>query len=116
MMKSASDTRIPVIFGTTVKTDGVLTAALVEGDRPAPAAAFIQRFTPPSPTGHAIGCACCAPRGPAAIALATLFRARATGAAPYFRAVLINASPAGETAIRAALCEDPYAAARFRLA
>ncbi len=108
--------RIPVFLSAKSEIDRVLIAALVEGDRAGPPAAFIQRFTLPAPTGHITGCACCAPRGPAATALAALFRARATGAAPYFRAVIIHASLDGEAAIRAALSEDPYAAARFYLA
>jgi hypothetical protein len=113
MMNSASDTRITVIFDTPTATDGLLTAILVEGDLPVPPAAFVHRFTLPAPTGHITGCACCTPRGPAATALAALFRARATGAAPYFTRLVVIASPAGQAAIRAALAEDPYATARF---
>jgi hypothetical protein len=108
--------RIPVFFGADGACDGVVTAALVETELPAPPAAFIQYFTLPEPTGHIAGCACCTPRGPAALALAALFRARATGAATYFSAATVVASPAGEAAIRAALKYDAVAAARFYVA
>jgi len=113
MMNSAPDMRIPVFFDADSRSDGVVTAALVETELPAPDAMFIQRFTLPELSGHIAGCACCTPRGPAATALAALFRARATGAAPYFTRLVIIASPAGQAVIRAALAEDPYAAARF---
>lgn len=63
---------------------------------------------------HGADCACCAPRSPAALALADLFTLRARGGAE-FRAVLVVASGAGEAAVRAALQSDPVASARFRL-
>jgi len=53
-------------------------------------------------------------RSPAAEALAQLFRARATGAAPYFSRVVVLASAAGEAALRAALAQDALAQARYR--
>ena len=48
-------------------------------------------------TGHLPGCSCCVARSPAATALAAVFRARATGAAPYFSRLLVLASPAGRS-------------------
>ncbi|HQT46880.1 MAG TPA: hypothetical protein PLY97_06615 [Acidocella sp.] len=89
-------------------------AFLTEGPFEAPNGAYAQRFTLPK-SSHQIGCACCAPRGPASQALAAMFRARATGVAPYFKSVTILASPAGEDAVRAALEGDVLTAARYRL-
>jgi hypothetical protein len=89
-------------------------AFLVEGPFEAPKGAYTQRFALPK-SGHLIGCACCAPRGPASQALAAMFRARATGAAPFFKSVTILASPAGEDAVRAAVAGDVLTAARYRL-
>jgi hypothetical protein len=88
-------------------------AYLLEGNGTAPEGTYAVRFTLPA-TRHFIGCACCAPRGPAAAALGAMFRARATGAAPYFHQVVTHASPAGIAAVRGALADDAVAAARFR--
>ena len=104
--------RIPLTFGPPKPGD----ALLIEGDRPAMSGYHTTRFTLPPPTfGHLTGCACCTPRGPTATALATLFRARATGAAPFFTRIAVAASPAGEAAVRAAVRGDVLAAARFAL-
>lgn len=105
--------RIPVVFGgAPAPGDAVLT----EGDAPAPPGGYEIRFSLPGhPDSHPIGCTCCAPRGPAAEALAAAFRDRATGKAPFFTRVLVAAvSPAGEGAVRAALAQDALVAARFR--
>ncbi len=102
--------RIPLTFGPATPGD----ALLIEGDAPAPPGHYTARFTLPPPAfGHIPGCTCCTPRGPAATALATLFRARATGTAPFFTRVTVTASPAGQAAIRAAVQDDVLAAARF---
>ncbi len=102
--------RVLIVFGGWAPGDVVL----AEGDTPVPAGAYVQRFTLPADgLGHVAGCACCAPRGPAAAALGALFRARATGAAPFFGRVVVVATPAGEAAVRAAVAEDVVAAARF---
>jgi hypothetical protein len=66
--------------------------------------------------GHMPDCLCCAPRSGAALALATLFRERATGQGTPFRGVLAVVGPEGEAAVRAALAEDPLASGRFKLA
>jgi hypothetical protein len=102
--------RVLIVFGAGGPGD----VYLAEGDAPVPAGAFVQRFSlPAGGLGHVAGCACCAPRGPAAAALSALFRARATGAAPFFGRVVVVATPAGEAAVRAAVAEDVVAAARF---
>jgi len=109
------DARIPVLFdpGSAAAGD----AWLVEGDRPAPPGAHIVRFMPPPHApGHTVGCACCTPRGPVADALAGLFRARATGTAPFFARVIVLASPDGQKIVERALAEDVILRARYSLA
>jgi len=88
---------------------------LVEEGLPAPALGHVQRFSTKLP-GHLPGCSCCAARSPAATALAAAFRARATGAAPYFNTLLVLASPAGRLDVETALAQDALCRARFRLA
>jgi hypothetical protein len=113
-MKLASDMRIPVLFGDVqAEKDDVY---LTEGGAEPVRSGYAERFTlPPGKFGHATGCTCCTPRGPAADALTRLFRARATGAAPFFKHVIVRASPAGEAAIRAAIANDMLTTARYRL-
>jgi hypothetical protein len=106
------DARIPVIFGQQPEADDMV---LLEEGLEAPAAGHVQRFTAKMP-GHLPGCSCCVARSPAATALAAVFRARATGAAPYFSRLLVLASPAGRLDISSALAQDALCRARFRLA
>ena len=106
-MHQAADARILITF------TGAAPAYLLEGENQAPPGAYSARFSLPT-TAHFAGCACCTPQSPAAQALALLFRARATGAAPWFTTLAIRASPAGQAAIRAALAQDPMVAARYR--
>jgi len=113
-MIADADMRIPVVFDDT--DAGPADAWLLEEGRTAPAWAYAVTFAlPNSPFGHATGCACCTPRGPAADALAAMFRARATGTAPFFGRVIVLASAAGEAAIRAAVEADVIASARYRV-
>ncbi len=66
--------------------------------------------------GHPAGCACCVPRGAVAADLARLFLARARGEVPFFRRVVaVPDGGAGTDAVRAALRDDPFVSARFRL-
>jgi len=106
-MHPAADTRILITF------TGTASAYLLEGENQAPQGAYSTRFTLPT-TPHIAGCTCCSPQSPAAKALALLFRARATGAAPWFTTLAIRATPAGQAAIRAALAQDQMVAARYR--
>jgi len=107
-----TDMRIPVVIGGA---PGEGDAALVEDGHDMPAAGYAVRFAlGVGKFGHVAGCACCTLRGPAADALTTMFRARATGVAPFFGRVVVLASPAGEAAVRAALAGDVVARARFR--
>ena len=114
-MNSGTDMRIPVLFGGVARP-GEADAWLVEQNTAALPSGYALSFALPAPLfgdRHGIGCSCCSPRGPAAEALTRMFRARATGAAPFFKRVLVLASPAGEAAIRAALAEELLTAARY---
>jgi len=106
------DARIPVIFGQQPGPDDM---TLLEEGLEAPEAGHVQSFARQM-TGHLPGCSCCVARSPAATALAAVFRARATGAAPYFSRLLVLASPAGRLDIEAAMAQDALCRARFRLA
>jgi hypothetical protein len=108
------DMRIPVVFGAEPEAGD---AVLIEGEPPAPAATYPIRFKLPDRPDHPAGCACCAPRGPVAEALARAFRDRATGAAPFFtRVVAITPSHDAAAAIDAALTSDAMTAGRYRKA
>jgi hypothetical protein len=107
-----TDGRIAVVMGGA---PGEGDAALVEDGHDMPAAGYAVRFAlGVGKAGHVVGCACCTLRGPAADALTAMFRARATGVAPFFRRVVVLASPAGEAAVEEALAGDVVARARFR--
>jgi hypothetical protein len=104
------DMRIAVRLGSAAEEGA---AALIEGA--GPTAGSVAHFTLPA-TAHLPGCACCLPRGPAAVALGRLFLARARGEAPLFDTVVaVTRTPAGAAAVRAALDEDVVTRARFRL-
>ncbi len=110
-----SDPRIPVLIGGADPGDAA-TALLVEGEPAAVPGRAVAGFVL-VPSRHPLGCPCCAPRTPAARALARLFLARARGDGPAFARVLaLPRTEAGATAIRDALATDLLAAARFRLA
>ncbi len=113
---TASDPRLPVRFGV-ISDAAPDVALLIEGDAPAPAGIACARFAARPGIGHGAGCACCAPRCPAAEALARLFLARVRGqTAPFQAVVAVTSSEAGRRAVRAALGADPMSVARFRLA
>jgi len=110
-MKSHPDIRIPILFDAEPGPDD---AVLVEDGQDLPAAGYAVRFAV-AKSGHVFNCACCTQRGPTADALSRMFRERATGAAPFFKRVIILASTEGEAAIRQALATDVVTAARYRL-
>ncbi len=67
--------------------------------------------------GHAAGCACCAPRNGAGVALSRLLLARARGQGVFFRRVVaVTRTEAGRAAVLHALQNDPLASACFKLA
>jgi G3E family GTPase len=91
-------------------------AVLVEEGHAMPQEGYTVRFSPHALPSHKPGCICCTFRSPASEALGRLFRARATGAAPFFKRVVVFASSKGEAAVREALVGDVMAATRFHLA
>lgn len=102
--------RIGVVIG------GVVTAAdavLVAGDMAVTGGVACERFGRAGNPLHGVGCACCAPRGPAAEALGRLFLARARGVVPWFSRVVVVADEGGVAAVRAALAGDAVTMARF---
>jgi hypothetical protein len=109
-MTPTTDMRIPIIFNGTPGPDD---AALVEDGHDMPPEGYALRFTAAKP-GHVLGCACCSLRGPAADALGQMFAARARGQAPFFKRVVVLASPEGEAAVRQALAEDVVTKARYK--
>lgn len=102
--------RIPVRFGGNAVPGEAL---LVEAGNTPTEPGYAMFFESRTKFGHSAGCACCLPRGPAADALLRMFRARSTGAAPFFQSVRVVASPAGEEAVREALALDVVAKARY---
>jgi hypothetical protein len=108
------DARIPVVFAPAA-TVGSGEAVLIEGDGAAPEGLPVARFSVARP-GHVPGCACCAPRGPVAVALHGLFLARVRGTAAFFSRVVVAAGPEGEAAVRQALAGDAFLAGRYRVA
>jgi hypothetical protein len=109
------DARVKLRIGT-VGDAGPADALLVEGEGGAPASVPHARFVLPDATAHAVGCACCMPRGPVAEALSLLFLQRVRGEVPHFTEIVaVPAGAEGEAAIRAALQNDPVVSARFRL-
>jgi len=109
------DARVPVRIAAP-ETATPQSALLIQGDRAALEGPATARFILPN-SAHAIGCACCLPRGPVAEALSRLFQARARGDVGFFREVVaVPADADGAAAVRAALADDPFVAARFRAA
>jgi hypothetical protein len=93
-------------------------AVLTEAPPPAlpPGAVALASFDLSGPT-HAAGCACCAGRSPAAMALDRLFLARVRGNCGWFERVVALAETPGACAeVTAALRDDAVTAARFRAA
>ncbi|MBV1798071.1 hypothetical protein KSF81_13935 [Siccirubricoccus sp. G192] len=114
---------MPVVV---VTNPAALAAALAAGP---PAAILAEMPVPPLPSGfppredfepslpHAAACGCCSGRPPAAVALDRLFQARVRGQCPWFeRVVALAPTPAGRTAVEAALTCDAVTEARFRAA
>ena len=109
------DARVKLRIGTADEA-GPADALLIEGGGRVPAGVAHARFVLPKATVHAIGCACCLPRGPVAEALSLLFLQRVRGDVPHFtQIVAVPTGAEGEAAIRAALQSDPVVSARFVL-
>ncbi|MBR0673716.1 hypothetical protein [Neoroseomonas soli] len=114
-----TDPRIPV----TILPDGDSLAAWLGADGPAalltdaaeplPGFAATERFAPRP--AHRFGCACCAGRSAAAVALDRLFQGRARNPAGWFdRVAVFAASVAARQEVAAALREDVLSRARYR--
>ncbi len=108
--------RIPVVIAKV--QPGAADALLIEGDATAPEGVYAQHFTLPlQGILHIAGCVCCTPRSSVSAALAAMFRARATGAAPFFsRVVVWTSNDAGAAGVAATLSENVLSSARYRLA
>jgi hypothetical protein len=115
------DARMPLVV---TEGEAELAAVLATGPK---AAVLAEAPPPPLPEGavalagfdpfmpHAVACACCGGRSPAAAALDRLFQARVRNQCPWFERVVALAETAGaRAAIAAALREDAVTAARFR--
>jgi hypothetical protein len=115
------DARIPIV---TVGDPAALASALAGGK---PAAVLAEAPHPALPgavasatfdatvPAHLAGCACCAGRSAAAVALDQLFQARVRGQCGWFdRVVALAGTDAARAEIAAALREDAVTAARFR--
>lgn len=103
--------RIQVLFGVFPCPEDTV---LIEEGLDLPQQGYAVRFALTKP-GHFPGCFCCSPRGPIATVLGQLFRDRTTGKAPFFKRLVVLASPAGEAAIREAMAGDIVTRARYRL-
>ncbi|MBX9750797.1 MAG: hypothetical protein K5Q68_14515 [Roseococcus sp.] len=122
-MSWSLDARIPIsLLPDPVALAGALAsgkpAAVISAAPPAPmpAGAACAVSFEAGVTSHAVACACCQGRSPAAQALDRLFQARVRGQSAWFDRVLVLDEDGAGAAIAAALREDPLALARFRLA
>ncbi len=105
------DARIPIFVGADPAPGD---AALVETGASPPPGVPYALFEAEVP--HPAGCACCAGRAGAALALDRLFLLRARGEVAFFKRVAaVLATAAGEAGVRAALASDPVVSARYRL-
>lgn len=103
---------IPVYQGGLITPD---TAILAQTGQEAPENAYVLWFKQATFL-HQPGCSCCGSRAHVARAFSTLFRARATGAAPFFMRVVVLADAAGWAEVTHALTHDAVTRARFKLA
>ncbi|MDQ1081127.1 hypothetical protein [Pseudoroseomonas cervicalis] len=116
-MRWSLDARTPLRLADAASTPADAVVLAEDGaplpDRPA----LVERFAAPPPGAHPIGCACCQPRNPVAIALDRLFLARTRGQAPWFSEIwVVLRTGDGANAIEAALQTDSVTQARFRKA
>lgn len=107
------DSRIPVVFATLAEA-GADDALLLDGTTPPPPGRVVGRVVGGGSL-HAPGCNCCVSRSGAAQAMAALFVARARGEVAFFPRLLVALDAAGTAAARAALAEDRFVAARYRM-
>ncbi len=89
------DARIPVVFGVSPGEGDAVLVGLPEWGVP-----------------HAVDCACCVARGPAARALDHLFLDRVRGRVPWFGRVVVTGAV---EAVRIAVLEDGVVMSRYRI-
>lgn len=121
------DARIPLRL---VGSEAALAAALAAGPKAAvlaEAPASLEALGPPAGDAvaletfdatlpHAVACACCNGRPPAAAALDRLFQARVRGRCGWFdQVVALVGSAAARAQVATALDDDAVTTARFRL-
>lgn len=97
--------------------DARIPVHLIAQDEPVPDGAVLLaegRDFAPAGAGHAIGCACCLPRSPAAPAFDRLFLARVKGERRFTAVAVRTATEDGADAVRWALEADPVVVSRFR--
>lgn len=115
-----TDPRIPVTFlpDPAALPDwlgrGGAAALLTDRAHGAPGLAATERFD--ARPVHRFGCACCAGRSAAAMALDRLFQGRTRGRNPWFDRVAVIGSDAARDQVATALREDALSLARFRKA
>ncbi|MDB5370859.1 MAG: hypothetical protein JWP20_2417 [Roseomonas sp.] len=116
VMSWSLDARTPVRLLAAATEAPAGAVVLAEDGAPLPAGTMrVERYATPVPGPHPIGCACCQPRNPVAIALDRLFLARTRSETPWFKEVVALAhTAAGRAAVVAALAEDSVTVARFR--
>jgi hypothetical protein len=115
-MNWSLDARTPVRLLTAAADAPPGAVVLAEDGATLPTSpARVERYATPVPTPHPIGCACCQPRNPVAIALDRLFLARTRNETPWFKEVFALAhTDVGRAALAAALAEDSVTVARFK--
>jgi len=111
-MDTASDLRIAILVGTLPAPGDALLVPL--GSR-IPAGFYGINVALDAASHHPLGCACCAQRGAIPAALAAMFRARATGTAPFFKRIIVLAPQSIRPVIEQAVREDIFAASRYRV-
>ncbi|MFC0408706.1 hypothetical protein [Roseomonas elaeocarpi] len=121
-MNWSLDARVPVIL---VQSEDAMaealragpSAVLAAGELPArPMVGAVAALSFEVFSSHAVACACCGGRSPAAQALDRLFQARVRGTVAWFdRVVALVPGEAARDMVEGALRDDAVSAARFRM-
>ena len=111
-MDPVSDLRVPIIIGGHPAAGDALLVPV--GDR-VPEGFYGMSIEFGGLAGHAAACACCTPRNAVPAALAAMFRARATGSAPFFKRIIIMAPQSLRSNIEQAVGADIFTASRYRI-
>ena len=121
-MNWSLDARVPLILvgdeaGMAEALAAGPSAVLAAGELPTrPMVGAVAALSFEVFTSHAVACACCGGRSPAALALDRLFQARVRGTVAWFdRVVALVPNEAAHGMVEDALRDDAVAAARFRI-